>query len=325
MRYAYHPDYFVQLPPQHPFPMAKYPMVYQRLLGEGVLQLPDVLIPDEAQTADLALVHTPGYLQRLASGSLEPAEIRRIGVPWSSALWRRSKLAVQGTVEAARAALEHGLAGNLAGGTHHAFADHGEGFCVLNDVAVAVRVLQREGRAAKALVIDLDVHQGNGTAAIFEGDADVFTFSMHGERNYPTRKMRSSLDVGLGDGVGDDEYLGLLTRHLSEIFRVFTPDIVFYLAGVDPARGDRYGRLTLSDDGIRRRDRQVLEACLDRDLPAVITLAGGYAATPERTAELHSIVFREAATLLDSARREMIAGLDIPSIHGTDPLRPSSE
>jgi acetoin utilization deacetylase AcuC-like enzyme len=325
MRYAYHPDYFVQLPPRHPFPMTKYPLVHERLLGEGVLQLLDVLIPDEAQTSDLARVHTPGYLQRLASGSLEPAEIRRIGVPWSSALWRRSKLAVQGTVEAARAALEHGLAGNLAGGTHHAFADHGEGFCVLNDVAVAVRVLQREGRVARALVIDLDVHQGNGTAAIFEGDPDVFTFSMHGEHNYPTRKMRSSLDVGLGDGVGDDEYLDLLARHLSAIFRVFTPDIVFYLAGVDPARGDRYGRLTLSDDGIRRRDRQVLEACLDRDLPAVITLAGGYAATPERTAELHSIVFREAATLLDSARREMIAGLDIPSIQGTDPLRPSSE
>jgi acetoin utilization deacetylase AcuC-like enzyme len=325
MRYAYHPDYFVRLPPQHPFPMAKYPMVYQRLLGEGVLRLPDVLVPDEAQAADLALVHTPGYLQRLASGSLEPAEIRRIGVPWSSALWRRSKLAVQGTVEAARAALQDGLAGNLAGGTHHAFADHGEGFCVLNDVAVAVRVLQREGRAARALVIDLDVHQGNGTAAIFDGDPDVFTFSMHGERNYPTRKMRSSLDAGLGDGVGDDEYLGLLARHLSEIFRVFTPDIVFYLAGVDPARGDRYGRLTLSDDGIRRRDRQVLEACLDRDLPAVITLAGGYAATPERTAELHSIVFREAATLLRTARRGMITSLDIPSIHGTDLLRPTSE
>jgi acetoin utilization deacetylase AcuC-like enzyme len=196
---------------------------------------------------------------------------------------------------------------------------------VLNDVAVAIRVLQREGRAARALVVDLDVHQGNGTASIFEDDPDVFTFSMHGERNYPTRKMRSSLDVGLADGVGDDEYLGLLARHLSEILRNFTPDIVFYLAGVDPARGDRYGRLALSDDGIRRRDRHVLEACLDRRLPVVITLAGGYAATPERTAELHSIVFREAATLLRTARRGMIAGLDIPSIHGTDPLRPSSE
>ena len=325
MRYAYHPDYFVQLPPRHPFPMAKYPLVYQRLLDEGVLDARDVLVPDEASSDDLALVHAPGYLQKLASGSLEAAEIRRIGVPWSAALWRRSKLAVQGTVAAARAALEDGMAGNLAGGTHHAFADHGEGFCVLNDVAVAIRVLQREGRAARALVVDLDVHQGNGTAAIFEGDPGVFTFSMHGERNYPTRKMRSSLDVGLGDGIADDEYLGLLERHVSEILQVFTPDIVFYLAGVDPARGDRYGRLALSDEGVRRRDRHVLEACQIRGLPVVVTLAGGYAATPERTAELHSIVFREAATLLRNTRREMIAGLDIPSIHGTDPLRPSSE
>jgi acetoin utilization deacetylase AcuC-like enzyme len=325
MRYAYHPDYSVQLPPRHPFPMAKYPLVHQRLLGEGVLKAQGVLVPEEATAGDLALVHTPGYLRRLESGSLEPAEIRRIGVPWSSALWRRSKLSVQGTVDAARAALEDGLAGNLAGGTHHAFADHGEGFCVLNDVAVAIRVLQREGCAARALVIDLDVHQGNGTAAIFEGDPDVFTFSMHGERNYPTRKMRSSRDVGLGDGVGDDEYLALLARHLAEILRDFEPDIVFYLAGVDPARGDRYGRLTLSDDGIRQRDRQVLEACLDRDLPAVITLAGGYAATPERTAALHSIVFREAVALLDSAQAAMIAAVDLPSTHGTDPLRPYSE
>jgi len=325
MRYAYHPDYFVQLPPRHPFPMAKYPLVYQRLLDEGVVDARDVLVPDEASSDDLALVHAPQYLLKLASGSLEAAEVRRIGVPWSAALWRRSKLAVQGTIEASRAALDDGLAGNLAGGTHHAFADHGEGFCVLNDVAVAIRVLQRDRRAATALVIDLDVHQGNGTAAIFEDDPDVFTFSMHGERNYPTRKMRSSLDVGLGDGIADDEYLGLLERHVSEILQDCTPDIVFYLAGVDPARGDRYGRLALSDEGVRRRDRHVLEACQIRGLPVVVTLAGGYAATPERTAELHAIVFREAAALLRNTRREMIAGLDIPSIHGTDPLRPTSE
>jgi acetoin utilization deacetylase AcuC-like enzyme len=325
MRYAYHPDYFVQLPPRHPFPMAKYPLVYQRLLDEGVVDARDVLVPDEASSDDLALVHAPQYLLKLASGSLEAAEVRRIGVPWSAALWRRSKLAVQGTIEASRAALEDGLAGNLAGGTHHAFADHGEGFCVLNDVAVAIRVLQRDRHAATALVIDLDVHQGNGTAAIFEDDPDIFTFSMHGERNYPTRKMRSSLDVGLGDGIADDEYLGLLERRVSEILQDFTPDIVFYLAGVDPASGDRYGRLALSDEGLRRRDRHVLEACRTRGLPVVVTLAGGYAETPERTAELHAIVFREAAALLRNTRREMIGGLDIPSIHGTDPLRPSSE
>jgi acetoin utilization deacetylase AcuC-like enzyme len=200
-------------------------------------------------------------------------------------------------VEAARAALGDGLAANLAGGTHHAFADHGEGFCVLNDVAVAIRVLQRDARIRRALVIDLDVHQGNGTAAIFAADRDVFTFSMHGERNYPLRKMRSTLDVGLEDGVGDEEYLALLQQHLGAILGGFSPDLVFYLAGVDPAQGDRYGRLALSDAGLRRRERTVLEACRTRNLPLVITIAGGYAPTPERTAELHSLVFEEAVAL----------------------------
>jgi acetoin utilization deacetylase AcuC-like enzyme len=172
----------------------------------------------------------------------------------------------------------------------------------LNDVAVAIRVLRRDGRIRRALVIDLDVHQGNGTAAIFEGDPGVFTFSMHGERNYPLQKMRSTLDVGLADGIGDDEYLGLLERHLRGIFGAFLPDIVFYLAGVDTAHGDRYGRLALSDDGIARRDRRVLEACRGRGLPLVITIAGGYAPTPGRTAALHSIVFREACRMASESR-----------------------
>jgi acetoin utilization deacetylase AcuC-like enzyme len=295
MRVAYHPDYFVRLPAGHPFPMAKYPLLHERLLATGVMSAADIVVPREAAPEDLALVHTADYLQRLAAGSLGAAEVRRIGVPWSAALWRRSRLAVQGTIEASRAALSDGLAGNLAGGTHHAFADHGEGFCVLNDVAVAVRVLQRDRRIATALVVDLDVHQGNGTAAIFEGDPSVFTFSMHGERNYPARKMQSRLDVGLRDGMEDEEYLELLAGHLSRVLESFTPDLVFYLAGVDPAQGDRYGRLKLSDEGIRRRDRHVLETCLGGGRPTVITIAGGYAATPERTAELHSIVFREAA------------------------------
>jgi len=238
----------------------------------------------------------------LAAGTLDAAAIRKIGVPWSPALWRRSRLAAQGTLEAARAALEYGLAANLAGGTHHAFPAHGEGFCLLNDVAVAIRVLRRDGRVRRALVVDLDVHQGNGTAAIFEGDPEVFTFSMHGERNYPLQKMRSTLDVGLADGIGDDEYLELLARHLDGVFAAFVPDIVLYLAGVDPVRGDRYGRLALSDDGIARRERQVLEACRARGLPLVITIAGGYAPTPGRTAALHSIVFREAQRMASNPK-----------------------
>jgi acetoin utilization deacetylase AcuC-like enzyme len=297
MRCAYHPDYYVPLPATHPFPMAKYPRLYERLRAAGWLVEPEVIEPVEAALDDLRLVHTDEYLGQLSNGTLDAAAVRRIGVPWSAALWRRSRLAAQGTLEAARAALVDGLAANLAGGTHHAFADHGEGFCVLNDVAVAIRVLQRDARIRRALVIDLDVHQGNGTAAIFADDPDVFTFSMHGERNYPARKMRSTLDVGLQDGVGDEVYLGLLQQHLEAILAGFTPDLVFYLAGVDPARGDRYGRLALSDDGLRRRERSVLGAVRSRGLPLVVTIAGGYASTPGRTAELHSLVFEEAVAL----------------------------
>lgn len=294
MRCAYHTDYFLPLPSGHPFPMAKYPLLHARLLRDGVIVPGDVIQPAEATIDSLTLVHTREYLDLVAVGALDAAAVRKLGVPWSPALWRRSRLAVQGTLETARAALEDGLAGNLAGGTHHAFPSHGEGFCVLNDVAIAIRALQRDGRIHRALVIDLDVHQGNGTAAIFESDPRVFTFSVHGERNYPTRKMRSTLDVGLADGVGDDEYLDLLEQTLAGILADFPADLVFYLAGVDIVQGDRYGRLALSDAGLRRRERCVLEACRSAGLPVAITIAGGYAPTPERTAELHAIVFEEA-------------------------------
>jgi acetoin utilization deacetylase AcuC-like enzyme len=187
------------------------------------------------------------------------------------------------------------LAGNLAGGTHHAFADHGEGFCAINDVAVATSRLRVEGAIERATVIDLDVHQGNGTAAIFEHVDDVFTFSMHGERNYPLQKMRSNMDVPLRDGVGDAEYLDTLERHLPMVIEHSKPDLVFYLAGVDVAADDRYGKLALTEEGIRRRERLVIEGVRTRGIPLVIVLAGGYATTRARTAELHAHVFREAA------------------------------
>jgi acetoin utilization deacetylase AcuC-like enzyme len=301
MRCAYHPDYFLALPPSHPFPMAKYPLLLERLLQEGLVAPADLIEPVEAAVDDLRLVHTGDYLDSLATGTLDAAAARKIGVPWSARLWRRSRLAVQGTLEAARAALDDGLAANLAGGTHHAFADHGEGFCVLNDVAVAIRVLKRDRRLRRALIVDLDVHQGNGTAAIFAGDADVFTFSMHGERNYPLQKMRSTLDVGLADGLGDDAYLDLLRRHLDGVLAGFAPELAFYLAGVDPVRGDRYGRLALTEHGLARRERQVLETCRARGLPVTVTIAGGYASSPQRTAELHAFVFREARRIEDGA------------------------
>jgi len=294
LKVSHHPDYFLPLPSGHPFPMAKYTLVYDLLRERGLLPAESILIPEEADREDLARVHTADYLQRLFDTGLSAAEQRALGVPWTPRLLRRSRLAVQGTLLATRAALREGRAGNLAGGTHHAFADHGEGFCVLNDVAITIRRLQHETLIHNALVIDLDVHQGNGTAAIFEGDESVFTFSMHGERNYPSRKMRSSLDVGLPDGVDDVSYLEELARHLPLLTSRFRPDVIFYLAGVDVAAGDRYGRFALSDQGIRARERQVIDFADQLGLPLVITLAGGYASDALRTACLHSIVFEEA-------------------------------
>jgi acetoin utilization deacetylase AcuC-like enzyme len=295
MKCVYHPSYQVALPPGHPFPMSKYSLLRDQLLAEGIVATGDILQPEPLDASALGLVHTPEYLAKLATSGLSAAEQRRLGLPWSEALWQRSRLASAGTLLAARTALDQGLAANLAGGTHHAFADHGEGFCVLNDVAIAIRKLQVERALERAAIVDLDVHQGNGTAAIFETDDAVFTFSMHGERNYPVAKMRSNLDVPLKDGVGDAEYLDTLQGVLPSVLDHARAGLVFYLAGVDVAAGDRYGKLALTEEGIRRRDRCVIEAVRGRGLPLVIVLAGGYAATRARTAELHAHAFRESA------------------------------
>jgi acetoin utilization deacetylase AcuC-like enzyme len=295
MKWCYHPGYQAPLSAVHPFPMSKYPLLRERLLAEGVLAAADALEPEPIPMACAARVHTDEYLHKLGSAGLSAAEVRRLGLPWSEALWLRSRLAVGGTLLAARASLQDGLAGNLAGGTHHAFRDHGEGFCVLNDVAIAIEQLRAEDAIRRAIVIDLDVHQGNGTAAIFAGDETVFTFSMHGERNYPLTKMRSSLDVGLAEGTGDAEYLVALASHLPDALERARADLAFYVAGVDVAAGDRYGKLALSEEGIRLRERSVVKAVRGCKLPLVIVLGGGYAPTRERTAELHAHVFREAA------------------------------
>ena len=294
MKCSYHPGYQMPLPDGHPFPITKFPLLKERLLAEGILAADDLLEPEPVDRQTLELVHTAAYLNKLEGVGLTPAEQRVLGLPWSPSLWMRSRLASGGTLLAARAALKTGLSGNLAGGTHHAFADHGEGFCVLNDVAVAIAKLRHECAVDRALIIDLDVHQGNGTAAIFEHVDEVFTFSMHGERNYPATKMRSNLDVSLQDGVGDDEYLALLARHLPQVLAAANADLAFYLAGVDVAMGDRYGRLALSDEGIRSRDQLVIESVRGRGMPLVIVLAGGYAPTRVRTAELHAFAFRQA-------------------------------
>ena len=302
MKCSYHPGYQVPLPPGHPFPISKYPLLKDRLLADDVLCARDIVEPEPIDRETLALVHTLEYLDKLESSGLSATEQRKLGMPWSEALWRRSRLACGGTLLAARKALELGMAANLAGGTHHAFADHGEGFCVLNDVAIAIAKLRRESAIERALVVDLDVHQGNGTAAIFESVAEVFTFSMHGERNYPKEKMRSNVDVGLKDGVGDTEYLRVLHEYLPQVLEAAKPDMTFYVAGVDVASGDRYGKLALSEEGIRLRDRYVIGSVRDGGLPLVIVLGGGYAATRERTAELHTHVFRESVAYEQKGR-----------------------
>lgn len=300
MRVSYTPDYFVPLPEKHPFPMGKFPALHDQLLKEGLISAADVVQPREVDWSDLLLVHDRDYLEALAGGRLTRQAERRMGLPWSQALVKRSRHAVQGTMNAAFMALEDGVAANLAGGTHHAFPDYGEGFCVLNDVAVAIRVLRRSRWIRRAMVIDLDVHQGNGTAAIFESDADVFTLSVHGEKNFPFRKSASSLDLGLPDGTGDRDYLDAVRPVISRALDQFPCDLVFYLAGIDVLAGDRFGRLSLSREGLHQRDRFVLEEVLGRDLPLVCLLSGGYADSPEKTADYHAVTHREAARAVQS-------------------------
>lgn len=293
--HVFHCDaYPVPLPPGHRFPLPKYRLIRERLLGDATLREADFTPSQPVELDALLLVHDRAYVDAVTSGGLTEAEIRRLGFPWSEQLVSRSRASVAGTLAAARDALSNGIAGNLAGGTHHAFADHGEGYCVFNDHAVAFRVLQLEGRVDRAVIVDLDVHQGNGTAAIFAADESVFTFSMHGARNFPFRKQRSSLDVELGDGCEDAEYLALLSRHLPAALDAARADILFYQGGVDPLAGDALGRLRLTHAGLRARDRMVLAAARDRGIPVVLTLGGGYARPVEASVEAHCGTYREA-------------------------------
>ncbi len=303
MKYCYHPGYHVPLSPDHPYPMSKYQLLYETLRAEGLLTAANLLQPEPIAFAALARIHTAEYLAKLTGDGLNAGELRKLGLPWSEALWRRSLLAAGGTLLAARTALAEGLAANLAGGTHHAFADHGEGFCVLNDVAVTIQQLRAEGLIRRALIIDLDVHQGNGTAAIFTGDEAVFTFSMHGAKNYPLAKVPSTLDIDLADGTADEEYLALLDHHLPDVMQRARADIAFYVAGVDVAAGDRYGKLALTDTGVRKREERVIKAVRGAGIPLAIVLAGGYASTRERTAALHMHVLRTAAACAGIVKR----------------------
>jgi acetoin utilization deacetylase AcuC-like enzyme len=298
---AYYSDHFVlPLPEGHKFPMAKYSRLRERILADGIVAIEDLHEAPLASLDDLRLVHDRGYVDAVVNGTVPRDIQRRIGFPWSPQMVERSRRSVGATIAAAGAALDDGVAANLAGGTHHAFADRGEGFCVFNDVAVGARVLQRAHHAGRIAIVDLDVHQGNGTAAIFSADPSVFTFSMHGDKNFPFKKDLSDLDVPLADGTGDDEYLSLLRRHLPAVLNRHQPDFVFYLAGADPFEGDRLGRLKMTIDGLRRRDEIVMEACAKARLPVAISMSGGYANDVDAIVTIHSNTIRAAARICPS-------------------------
>ena len=288
-------QYTFPLPDGHRFPVAKYAMLREAVVCERIVPADRVLDPARVDVGALELVHLPDYVHRFSAGLLDAAEVRRLGFPWSEALVERSFRAVGGTIAATRHALVHGVAMNLAGGTHHAFPDHGEGFCVFNDVAVAIRLLQREGLVRRAAVVDLDVHQGNGTHAIFAGDRDVFTFSMHGGKNYPFHKVAGTLDVELPDGTGDERYLAELHRALPGVLAASEPDLVIYIAGADPHEGDQLGRLSLTFDGLARRDAFVLHSCREVGIPVAITIGGGYGRRIEDTVAAHLRTVKVAA------------------------------
>ena len=301
---AFYTDRFVlPLPAGHRFPMVKYRRVRERCLEDGILSPGDLAEPPAAGWDELALVHEGAYLAAVREGALPPLAQRRIGFPWSAEMVERSRRSAGATIAAARVALAEaaergwGVAANLAGGTHHAYPDHGEGFCVFNDAAVAIRVLQREGAIGRAVVIDCDVHQGNGTAAIFACDPSAFTFSIHGARNFPFRKERGSLDVELPDGAGDDVFLGALELHLPQIVAEFRPDLAIYLAGADPWRDDRFGRLRMTKEGLAARDRYVLGLLRETGIPTAVAMAGGYARDTEDTVDIHVATIAIAAEM----------------------------
>ncbi len=313
-------QFTLPLPEGHRFPMRKYARLKERVLEDGILAAAQIRVPEPIDDASILRVHTRDYLEALVDGTLDKAAVRLMGFPWSPALMERSRRSASATYLAARAALDSSAgapvgsapclhaAVNLAGGTHHAFPGHGEGFCVLNDVAIAVRRLQAEGHIERALVVDCDVHQGNGTAVIFERDASVFTLSLHGRRNYPFRKKTSSLDVELEDGTGDEAYLAALQPALAEALRAADADVAIYLAGADPFEGDRLGRLALTKQGLAARDAAVFGALAAAGLPVAVAMAGGYAEDVEDIVDIHVETVRQAARLC--------VGLHSPSAYG---------
>jgi acetoin utilization deacetylase AcuC-like enzyme len=297
---VYYSDHFVlPLPEGHRFPMVKYAMLRERVARDGICGPGELRTPRAVTEEEILRAHAPGYLERVVSGTLTKKEVRRIGFPWSERMVERSRRASGGTLGACLAALEEGFAANLAGGTHHAFSDKGEGYCVLNDSAIAARAVQAAGLVERVVVIDTDVHQGNGTAAILRGDPTVFTFSIHGAKNFPFHKEESDLDTPLPDGTDDTGFLHALEAGLKTALAAAHADLAIYLAGADPFEGDRLGRLCVTKAGLAERDRVVLETCKEHGIPVAITMAGGYAREVEDTVDVHFQSIRRAANLLE--------------------------
>ncbi|MDW8125432.1 MAG: histone deacetylase [Geminicoccaceae bacterium] len=294
---VHHPLYSVPLPGPHRFPMAKFAALASVLRARGLLDEHNLFVPEPAATDVLLLGHSPSWVRAVLEGGVDRIAERRVGLPVTAAVARRARVSVGGTLLTGRLALAHGLACNTAGGSHHAFREGGAGFCVFNDVAVASLALLAEGRVRRVLVVDLDVHQGDGTAAILADEPRASTFSMHCACNYPAKKQQSTLDVALDAGTEDRAYLELLERLLPELLRRVRPDLVFYNAGVDPHRADRLGRLALSDRGLAERDRFVLETCLGAGVPVATVLGGGYDLDLSALAQRHAILFEVAADL----------------------------
>lgn len=294
-------DQFVfPLPQGHRFPLRKYALLREAIVKAKLASDQDLITPEPATDAQILRVHDADYLRRVRDGKLTPREIRRIGLPWSRELVERARRAAGGTVAACRAALTEGIAVSLSGGTHHAFRDHGQGYCLFNDIIIAARAMQAEGRAQRVVVLDCDVHQGNGTAAITAGDTSVFTFSIHNERNFPLFKEPSDLDIGLEDGTGDEVYLEALELGVQQAVDRAGADLAIYLAGADPYHDDLLGRLALTKRGLAERDRRVLGMCGRAGLPVATLMAGGYGRCVEDTVEIHLQTVRIA---VDLARR----------------------
>lgn len=294
LKIAYHPIYKHPLPAGHRFPMQKYELLPWQLLHEGTCSPENFFEPGMPETTDVLRAHSPGYFEALTRGELSAREMRKVGFPWSPELVQRELRIAQGTIEGCLYALQHGVAMNIAGGTHHAYSSRGEAFCMLNDQAIGAHFLLANGYARRILILDLDVHQGNGTAEIFKAVPEVFTFSMHGRTNYPFRKEQSDLDIPLEPGTTDEHYLLMLRRCLNDLLRMANPDFVFYLSGVDILHSDRLGSLDVSLEGCRLRDEMVFKWCREHSLPVQCSMGGGYSPQLRTIIDAHAATYREA-------------------------------